>query len=231
MSINQNSQNDLFIFNFPMDFVPKELEDKYNIHLKNFHKPFATVLDYTNSNIKDINLPAMTFPTVTQKKYYGKERDFRGSKSPYDLYNRDLTVTVQSVDFHISYIMMQDILLYHYIKNGKPFLEDFKVTVLDEERREQYRIVFREVVPTGLSDLRLAYPEKSADEQVYTVSFKYNFIDIEYIPRYADGSASGELIEEYSDQIMKNDEFIINNPNPDTLSNGTAGEGGIIPTL
>ena len=115
MSINQNSNNDNFIFNFPMDFVPKELEDKYNIHLKNFHKPFSTILDYTNSNIKDINLPAMTFPTVEQTKFYGKKRDFRGAISPYDTYNRDLTITLQSVDFHISYIIYIYLYLYNYI--------------------------------------------------------------------------------------------------------------------
>lgn len=221
--MNQNSQNDLFIFNFPTDFVPDELEDRYKIHLKNFNKPFSTVLDYVNSNIKDANLPAMTFPTVEQTKYYGKKRDFRGSISPYDVYTRDLTINMKTVDFHISYFMMQDILLHHFIKNAKPFLDDFMIIILDEERREQFRIKFREVIPTGLSDIRLAYNDKGVDEQAYTVSFRYNFVDIEYIPKYALGSPSGELIENYSDQIMKNDDFIIKNPNPDKISNGTNG--------
>ena len=223
MSVNQNSQNDLFIFNFPSDFVPDELEERYKIHLKNLHKPYGTVLDYINSNIKDVNLPAMTFPTTEQTKFYGKKRDFRGSISPYDVYTRDITVSMSSVDFHISYFIMQDILLYHFIKNGKPFLDDFLLIILDEERREQFRIKFNEIIPTGLSDMRLAYNDKGVDEQVYTVSFRYNFVDTEYIPKYALGNPSGEIIENYSDQIMKNDEFIINNPNPDTLSNGTSG--------
>lgn len=217
MSVNQNSNSDLFIFNFPIDYVPKELEDKYNIHLKNFHKPFKTILDYTNSNIKDITLPAMTFPTVEQVKFYGKKRDFRGSASPYDTYNRDLTVTLKSVDFHISYIIMQDILLYHYIKNAKPFLEDFTIIILDEERREQFKILVKELVPTGISDLRLSYSDKNVEEKTYTVSFKFNFIDIEYIPHYANEGIDGEILDEYSDRLLKNDEFIIKNPNPNTL--------------
>jgi hypothetical protein len=206
--MNQNSNLDNFIFNFPTDFVPDELEERYKVHLKNFHKPYDTVLDYMNSQILDITVPAMTFPTVDQKKWNGKEKVYRGALSPYDVYNRDFNVTMKSVDFNIPYFIMQDIMLYHYMKNGKSYLEPFNITILDEERREHFKIILSELVPVGLSDTRLAYNIKNVDLQTYTVSFKYNFTDIEYIPKLTDGSVEGELIENYSDIIIPNDDRI-----------------------
>jgi hypothetical protein len=235
MSNNPNSNKDLFLFNFPRGFIPESYEEKYKGHLLNFQKNFPTLLDYTNSNIKDISFPSLTFPYVTKTKMYGKERNFRGSKTPYDLYNRELTITMRNVDSNTSAIIMQDLLLYHYMKNDKPFIEDFIITILDEQRREQFKVRIQELIPTGISEFRLAYNEKDVEEQVYTLSFIFNYIDIEYIPKFGQDEDDSELIEEYSDQLMKNSEFDFTPPEEEEIiigskpiENPTCGTSGLI---
>ncbi len=217
--MNPNSQNDNFIFNFPSDFVPDYIEEKYKIHLKNFRKPFASVWDYVNSNIKDVTLPGITIPSVVQKKMYGKERNMRSAKSPYDLSSREFTITLRNTDFHIFYYILKDILYYHYSKNGKPFIDDFTVTIVDNQRREHLKVYLKEVLFLNISDLRLANQEKNVDEQEVVLSFLYNFEDIEYIPKWNSGSPVGEILDEYSSVLLRNDDSIIGGAINDIIAN------------
>lgn len=203
--MNQNSMNDRFHFNFPSTFVPQSIEDKYKIYLENFRKPFTSVLDYINSTILDVNIPALTFPTVSQKTMYGKEKSYRGSKSPYDVYNRTFTINMKSVDDHLSYFMMEDILMYHFTSENI-YTDDFTVRILDKDMGEMFRIYIRQIIPEGLSDLRIGNNQKNMDITIYTVSFKFNKNDKELSYKREPVSADGDIIEEYSDRLIKNDD-------------------------
>lgn len=204
--------SDNFIFNFPSSFVPKQIEEHYKIHLRNFHKPYPTVCEYINSTIKDITVPSLSFPTVSQRNPYGKEIVYRGAISPYDLYSREFNISMKKADYGVPYFIMQDILLYHYINIESPYIDPFTITILDEERRELFKIYLKELVPLGQSDTRLGYNLKSFNEEVYTVSFKFNFIDIEYIPHEAYNN-SEDVIEEYSKRIIVHDDSILSSNN------------------
>lgn len=203
--MNHNSKQDKFIFNFPTEFVPKEINDKYMVFLDNTHKPYNNVLDYINSTIYDVTIPGMSFSTVDQTKIYGKRRTFRGGTSPYDAYSPDFNINLKNADFIVSYMIIKDCLFYHFIKNKKPFLSEFMVTTLDDEDREMFKLYIKELVPTSQSDTRLGNQLKDENSEIYTISFKYNFLDIEFIPRYEDSGASGELLEEYYDILIEND--------------------------
>jgi hypothetical protein len=207
MANSLNSNNDAFIFNFPTTFVPKDIEEKYDIFLKNHHLPYASLVDYLNHTIKEITLPAMTFPVVTQTKYYGKKREHRGSTSPYDLYARDFTMNIKSVDSHVNYLIIMDCLIYHYIKLGQSFIDDFTIIMLDATTRtETYRIYLREILSKGFSDLRLSNSQgNEQDEKDVTISFSCNYLDIEFIPHYGQDTDDAELFDNYYDQLNKND--------------------------
>lgn len=205
MSLSLSANGDSFIFNLPSDFIPPSIDAKYQVHLKNYHKPYAKVLDYINANIKDITLPGMNLPTVEQIKFYGKKRDFRSAISPYDLYGKDFNVTFKNVDFFVNYFIVMDSVLYHYGEPAKPFLDTFVITVVDFHRRELIKIYLKEVLIKSLSDFRFANQDKTSDEKDFTVSFSCNYIDIEYIPQFESGSTEGTLIENYSDIIKRND--------------------------
>lgn len=222
--MNPNSQRDLFLFNFPHGFVPPEYEDRYKIHLLNFRKPFNTILDYINSNIKDITLPGLGVETVSQRNFYGKERDFRTSKSPYDLSSREFTITMRNTDYNIFYFIIYDLFLFHYIKNGQTFIGDFTITVLDVERREQFKIFIKEIILTNLTEIKFSNQEKEVDEQTFTLTFKYNFLDIEYIPTFDTNNTDGSIIDQYSNTILRYDNSVPKTPPDDIID----GDGGFI---
>lgn len=219
MSYGLNSNKDLFVFNMPTDFIPDELEERYKILIKNYHLPFMTIVDYINSTILDINLPSISQTPVVQSKMYGKQRSFRSGISPYDLYNKEISINMQDIDHGIPATIVHDAWLHHYIKNGKPFVEPFVVTRLDEERRELFKYVFSEIIPISFSDIRLGYQEKDDSSQTNTLTCKFNKVDIEFIPRYESDGDSGKLIENYFDRL------IINDPNNNIDQNGNIIDG------
>ena len=176
-----NSNNSQFVYNLPTNFVPDILEYKYRKHLQNYHLPFDSVVDYLNSTIKDIDLPALDFPVVGQTTKYGKKIGYRGSKSPYDVYTNKISVTFRSVNNHANYFIMRDCLMYHYINADSMFLDPFYVTILDIYFSENFSYNFKEIVPTGLTDCKLDYSDQENTEKTFSMSAVYNFLEIEYL--------------------------------------------------
>ena len=209
---NVNAQKDSFIFNLPQDFVQPDLEKRYNDRfLKVYRKPYMTVLDYLNSTIESINMPSLDFGSVEQTGQYGVKNYYRSSKSPYNVYSREIEVTFGAKDYHINYMILQDVLMTHHKEsrgkdnNNKTYLKNFEVIVLDEERRHIYKLVYSGIVITNMSGSELGkYNDKSVDEAKFTISFVYNRLDIEFLLSLGSPEENTEIIEEYSDRLDNN---------------------------
>lgn len=181
MALALNSQGSQFVYSFPVDFVPAELEKKYKNQLERTHSVFDDVIDYLNNTIQGINFPGLTFPTVVQTHKFGKEINYRAAKAPYDTYTREFTVDMESIDNKANYFMMQDILMWHYI-NTNVFVNPFMILILDQNRQEQWRYELREVVMTEITASKFGYQETSQEKDVFSIKFKCNFIDNVYVP-------------------------------------------------
>jgi hypothetical protein len=201
-----NTHNDSFIFNLPTDFVPKSLNDKYRIIIDNYHKGFYSVLDFVNANIKDVTFPSLNFTTVKQATYYGKSMNYKGSTAPNDVFSSEINITFKNSDFYTSYFIVAEAMMYHYMDTLTAHLDMFTITTVDNNRSELYKIYFKGLVPKSMSDNKMVYHQPDAEEKTFNISFLYNEIDIEFIPRYEDSTASGEVVEEYYDRLQNNEE-------------------------
>ena len=110
MALALNSQHSQFAFSFPVDFVPSDIEKKYKSYLTRNQNIFDDVIDYLNNSIQQITFPGLTFPTAEQTHKFGKEISYRSAKAPYDIYTKDFTITMASIDNNANYFIMQDIL-------------------------------------------------------------------------------------------------------------------------
>lgn len=182
MALGLNSQHNQFVFSFPIDFVPKDIQDKYKGHLTNTHSVYDDVVDYMNSTILSINFPGLTFPVSTQTHKFGKEIAYRAAQAPYDTYDREFTVKIESIDNHANYFMMQDILMFHYINTQALFVDPMTIIILDQNRDEQWRYELREIVFTKISPIEFGYQNAKQDLATFTVGFRCNFIDNVYVP-------------------------------------------------
>jgi hypothetical protein len=173
-----SSQNNQFVFNFPSDFIPKEIEERMLIFMDKNFIPYDGVLDYINSTIKEITFPSIQFNTSTQILKRGKEVHWKNAGSVFDNFTRELDITFRSVDAHINYFMLVEILNEYYLNNDTQYIPIFNLDILDKNGDVIYAVVFKENLLKSISENRLSYHVMDISEKTFSITFLYNFIDI-----------------------------------------------------
>jgi hypothetical protein len=177
-----SSQSSQFIFNMPSDFLPTEILETYTPILEKNWVQYENVIDYLNSTIKSVNFPGISFDMPKQITMRGKERSFKPAKNVQDIVTtRELTVTFRSVDSDLNYWLMFDIITKHYLDVENAFVTPFTITCVDIHRDAIYVIRFYEIILKSLSDNDFNYSQQKINSKDFTLTFNYNFYDIEFL--------------------------------------------------
>ena len=172
-----SSQNNQFIFCFPQDFVSRRLEKQFQILMDKNHVPYNDVIDYINATIKDIVFPSVSYETAEQRVRHGKKIQWREAGNVMDKFQGEIDVTFRSVDSHLNYFMVLQILNDFYL-NKANYFDVVNIKVLDKDGDLIYTVLLKEVIYKSLGELRMAYYATDFNEQTFTIQFAYNFIDI-----------------------------------------------------
>jgi hypothetical protein len=223
-----SSQNNQFIFNFPQDFVTRRLETQFQLLMDKNHIPYNDVIDYINATIKDIVFPSVSYETAEQRAYHGKKINWRESGNVMDKFQGEIDVTFRSVDSHLNYFMVLQVLKDYYL-NKKNYLDVLSIQILDKDGDLIYTILLKEVIYKSIGELRMAYYATEFNEQTFTLQFSYNFIDIVWelneisetsgksifdIPiEEPDPFDTTKLQKEHKERLKENKETFIHNPN------------------
>ena len=178
--MNLSSLSSQFIFNLPTDFISQDIKNKYKKMLRKNHIPYDDVLDYINSTITEVAFPSMSYITPEQTMYHGKQIQWKGAQNVYDTFNRELDVTFDSVNSHLNYFILVDILVSEYLDTSKTYSPDLSITILDKHGDAIFDVLFRSVNIKSLSETRLNFADQAVDQKTFTMSFIYNYIDIKY---------------------------------------------------
>ena len=177
-----SSQASQFIFNLPSDFLPAETINSYAPILEKNWIQYEDVIAYLNSTIKSVNFPGIGFEMPKQITMRGKERQFKPAKNIQDITTtHDLTVTFRSVDSDLNYWLMFDIISKHYLDVENSFVNPFTITCVDIHRDAIYLIRFYEIILKSLSDNTFNYSLQKVQSKDFTISFHFNFYDIEFL--------------------------------------------------
>lgn len=177
-----SSQASQFIFNLPQAFLKPEILSTYGPILEKNWVQYENVIDYLNSTIKGVNFPGISFELVKRIEVRGKERFLKPAKNIQDIpTTHDLTVTFRSVDSDLNYWLMFDIISKHYLDTDNAFLEPFTITCVDIHRDAIYVIRFYEIILKSLSDNTFNYSQQKVNAKEFTVTFHFNFYDIEFL--------------------------------------------------
>jgi hypothetical protein len=172
-----SSQNNQFIFCFPQDFISRRLEKQFQILMDKNHIPYNDVVDYINATIKDIVFPSVSYETAEQRIRHGKKINWRESGNVMDKFQGEIDVTFRSVDSHLNYFMVLQILNDFYL-NKANYFDVVNIKILDKDGDLIYTVLLKEVIYKSLGELRMAYYASEFNEQTFTIQFHYNFIDI-----------------------------------------------------
>jgi hypothetical protein len=179
-----SSRNNQFKFEFPRKFIPDEIADKYRAFINRI--PGGMIkepIDIFNYGIQSINLPGPSFDPVTQNDYPGFTRNFRDAKPTQELFDRNLTVTMQSFDGFINYWMAVELLQYYYSRDGKqPWVpEGVGLQLMDGEGNLFMTARLQEMIMTGVGSLDLNFSSNTVDFQTFDITFVYNTLEIKSI--------------------------------------------------
>jgi hypothetical protein len=177
-----SSQGSQFIFNLPSDFIKQEVINTYTPILEKNWVQYENVIDYVNSTIKSVNFPGVGIDMPKQTNMRGKERQFKPAKNVQDITStHDLTVTFRSVDSDLNYWLVFDILTKHYLDVDNAWVNPFTITCVDIHRDAIYVIRFYEIILKGLSDNTFNYSQQKVNSKEFTMTFHFNFYDIEFL--------------------------------------------------
>jgi hypothetical protein len=166
----------------PSDFLPTEILETYTPILEKNWVQYENVIDYLNSTIKSVNFPGISFDMPKQIMMRGKERNFKPAKNVQDIVTtRELTITFRSVDSDLNYWLMFDIITKHYLDVENSFVAPFTITCVDIHRDAIYVIRFYEIILKSLSDNDFNYSQQKINSKDFTLTFNYNFYDIEFL--------------------------------------------------
>lgn len=173
-----NSQSNQFLFNFPTDFVSTEVSDRLSRYMEKNWIPYTDPMAYINSTIKEIVFPSISYEGSEQIHKYGKKIEYKPATNIYDTYTNTLDITLRSVDSHANYFMMQQIFAEYYNNTRKFYVPEINLFILDKDGDFLYSVLFRAALLKSLSEVRMMYQSMDVAEQTFTLTFKYNFMDI-----------------------------------------------------
>jgi hypothetical protein len=173
-----NSANNQFLFNFPTDFVADEINDRLKRYMDKNWIPYQDPMAYINSTIKEIIFPGVSYEGSNQIHRFGKKIEYKPAGNIYDTYTETLDITLRSVDSHTNYFMMQQIFAEYFNNTRKYYLPWINLFMLDKDGDFLYSVVFRSAMLKSLSEVRMAYQAIDVSEQTFTMTFKYNFMDV-----------------------------------------------------
>ena len=177
-----NSQASQFVFNLPSDFIPQEILITYKPILEKNWIQYENVLDYLNSTIKSISFPGLSITTPEQRLIRGKVRAYKPSTNVQDIVSsHEFTVTFRSVDSDLNYWLAYDVFSKHYLDVINLYINPFTLTAVDIWRDAIYRIKFFEIIAMSLGEINFDYSQQKTNAKAFTLTFKFNFIDIEFI--------------------------------------------------
>jgi len=175
-----SSQHNQFVFNFPTDFIEERLNKQFNKLLEKNFIPYDTIIDYINSSIKEFVFPSASFEVQTQLLKFGKEVNWKDSKNILDTFTNELDITFRDIDSHLNYFILLEVLIEFYLNNDKEQIPSFSLEILDKDGSLLYSIIFEEILLKSIGELRLGYQHYDVSEKLFTITFRYNFLDIRW---------------------------------------------------
>src|SRR5690606_10395378 len=122
-----------FIFNFPKGFFIDAIEKKYRPYVKRMPLPWDNVTTMMNAQVQSVSMPSLSMSPVSQTRKLGKEQVYRSSQVVPDLFTKEMTVTMRTLDGYLNYwIFLENALHYFDFSKEELYLDDLYIRVMSQ---------------------------------------------------------------------------------------------------
>ena len=187
---------DLFKFELPKTFLPKEVNEKYQKILSQNAGVLVTPIDYLNESIQGINIPGISELTLDQPQHSHnsitgqgrinvepvRQNTYKNNGNPLDKITKEITITFRFNQGFYNYFMLYETLFWKYCKpTNLPNEDVLYVELMDETGKIISRIKFFDCVLDGIDGLEFTYSKMERDAGTFTITFKFNNIDFVFV--------------------------------------------------
>ena len=196
---------DLFVFRFPKDFLPAEIEQKYTKILSTNKSVISNPIDYLNESIQSVSLPGISDLLVEQEQIsehpenHAKQKGLNGARINVEPVRKNVSYSPQNilsqigVEFIVTfrknqglynYFMMYETIFYKVLKeyNNVTKQDDlFYIDILDESGKIIARIQLFQPRIDGIDGMEFSYNKLERQTETFDVKFRFNNIDFDMI--------------------------------------------------
>lgn len=197
---------DLFVFNLPKDFLPKEIEEKYYRIINKDKSVIRTPIDYLNESIQGIDFPGFTDILVEQKQYSVSHPENKTpqkgipvkriniepertnvSYNPKNILSQlaaEFSVTFRKNQGLYNYFMIYETIFHKALKEyaGVTKQDDvFEIFILSETGKIMGRIKLFQPRIEGIEGLQFSYNKLERQSETFDVKFQFNNIDFDIV--------------------------------------------------
>lgn len=187
---------DLFRFELPKTFIPKEVSDKYQKILNKNAGVLTTPIDYLNESLQGITIPGISDLTVDQTQHSNnsisglgkinvepsRSNTYKSTANPLDKINKEITITFRFNQGFYNYFMLYETIFWKFCKpTNYPNEDVLFIELLDETGKINARVKFMDCVIDGLDGLDFTYSKIERDSGTFNLTFKFNNIDFVFV--------------------------------------------------
>jgi len=175
-----NARNNLFSFQFPRNFVPSDISEKYKPYLNRIPgNVIEEPVDFINYTIQGCNFPSVSQDPI-ETNARGSSRFHRAVK-PGTTDDKTFTVTFQLVDGYINYWMMRDLFKHYYSHTKTPehFIQDLALSITDSEGNVIVNVTMMYPIILGVGELSMSFASNVAEFTTFDIAFQYNVLKLE----------------------------------------------------
>ena len=192
---------DLFRFSFPKDFLPQAVSEKYMKVLSRNAGVIVTPIDYLNESIQSVSIPGISDINIQQQQHSSNtitrsntpgrkiinvepktDITYTTANNPLDKIDKEFKVNFRMNQGLYNYFMLYETIFYRVCK-PLDYGPDrvLYIELLDESGTIRARIKFFDVYIDGIDGLDFDYSKLDRESNNFTVSFKFNNIDFEFV--------------------------------------------------
>lgn len=188
---------DLFRFNLPKDFLPKEVNDKWQEYLSKDAGVLTTPIDYLNESIKGVTFPGISDLVITQQQHStnpirrtssriniepNQNNSTYGTNNPLDKIERKITVTFRMNQGLYNYFMLYETVFYRICKHELyKDGDELCIDVMNEDGVVIARIFLNQCHIEGLDGLEFSYDKVERQSDTFTMSLVFNNLNMEFL--------------------------------------------------
>lgn len=196
---------DLFVFRFPKDFLPEEIEKKYTVLLNKEKGTIKTPIEYLNESIQGISFPGISDLLVEQQQISQHPENLNAQSglkmkrvnveptrnnvtySPKNILSQiggEFTVTLRKNQGLYNYFMIYETIFYKVLKEYDNVTKKddlFEIDILDSTGKVIGRVKLFQPLIDGIDGLEFSYNKLERQVETFDLKFRFNNIDFDII--------------------------------------------------